>query len=69
MDWATERSLPIREYLEFEDQPANKTENTIKDLIQKNIKNDKLRLNKKYKEGKLIHKKRERNKARWGEKL
>jgi len=50
--------------LEFEDQPANKTENTIKDLIQKNIKNDKLRLNKKYKEGKLIHKKRERNKAR-----
>lgn len=40
IDWATERSLPIKEYLELEDQPASKTEKTITDPIQKNIIRD-----------------------------
>ena len=35
MDWATDRRLPIREYLEFEDQPANKTEKTRIEPTQK----------------------------------
>ena len=37
IDWATERKLPIREYLELEDQPASKTANTIIEPTQKNI--------------------------------
>ena len=37
IDWATERRLPIRLYLELEDQPASKTEKTIRDPMQKNI--------------------------------
>ena len=36
IDCATERRLPIRLYLELEDQPANRTENTIIELTQKN---------------------------------
>ena len=37
MDCATERRLPIREYLELDDQPASKTEKTITELTQKNM--------------------------------
>jgi len=36
MDWATERSLPIRLYLELDDQPAINTENTRIEPKQKN---------------------------------
>ena len=38
MDCATERSLPIKLYFELEDQPANKTQNTIIEPKQKNTK-------------------------------
>ena len=31
MDWATERRLPIKLYLELEDHPAN---NTLKTIIE-----------------------------------
>lgn len=37
IDWATERRLPIKEYLELEDQPAIKTEKTMIEPTQKNI--------------------------------
>ena len=40
MDWATERSLPIKLYLELEDQPDIRTEKIIKDPTQKNIRKD-----------------------------
>jgi hypothetical protein len=36
IDWATERRLPIKLYLELEDQPDRRTENTIIDPTQKN---------------------------------
>lgn len=36
IDWATERNLPIKLYLELEDQPASKTEKTIIEPTQKN---------------------------------
>ena len=36
MDCATERKLPIRLYLELEDQPAKRTQNTITEPKQKN---------------------------------
>ncbi len=35
IDWATERRLPIRLYLELEDQPDRSTENTITEPTQK----------------------------------
>jgi hypothetical protein len=34
MDWATERSDPIKEYLEFEDHPLVIRGNTMKEVIQ-----------------------------------
>lgn len=37
MDWATERNLPIKLYLELEDQPDKRTGKTIKEPKQKNI--------------------------------
>lgn len=40
IDWAIERSLPIKEYLELEDQPDNNTEKTIMEPTQKNIKKE-----------------------------
>lgn len=36
IDWATERSLPIRLYLELEAQPDRRTEKTITEPTQKN---------------------------------
>ena len=36
-DWATDRREPIKEYLELDDQPANKTANTIIEPTQKNM--------------------------------
>lgn len=39
MDWATERKLPMSLYLEFEDQPEMRTENTkIEPKQKKNTK-------------------------------
>lgn len=37
MDWATERKLPTKLYLEFEDQPDKRTGKTKKEDIQKNM--------------------------------
>lgn len=37
MDWATERRLPIRLYLELDDQPDNRTEKTMIEPTQKNM--------------------------------
>jgi hypothetical protein len=36
IDWATDRKLPIKEYLELEDQPDIKTGKTIAEVITKN---------------------------------
>jgi hypothetical protein len=40
MDWATERSLPIRLYFELEAHPDKRTGNTIKELKHKNIRRE-----------------------------
>jgi hypothetical protein len=36
IDWATERSLPIKLYFELDAQPDNNTEKTIIEPTQKN---------------------------------
>lgn len=40
IDWATERRLPIRLYLELEDHPDIKTANTIIEPTQKKRTNE-----------------------------
>lgn len=47
IDWATERRLPIKLYLELEDHPAIKTGKTMKEPKQKNTIKEKFKENKK----------------------
>ena len=44
MDWATERRLPTSLYLELDDQPDKRTGKTRKELKQKNMNKEYLRL-------------------------
>lgn len=69
MDWATERKLPIRLYLELEDQPAIRTENTMKEPTQKNNRKDMHPEEKEKTVNEKDHTKREITRANTGETL
>jgi len=66
MDWATERNLPINEYFELEDHPANKTQKTMIELMQKNIIKDKFSERKLYAEGIVSQENIAKSKESWG---
>lgn len=66
MDWAIERRLPIKEYLELEDQPESKTAKIITELTQKNIKKEYVSPTKLYTKGIVNQVNIAKNKDNWG---
>lgn len=69
IDWATERKQPIKLYLELEDQPLTKTENTKEEPKQKNKSIEKLKEKTVTSIGRNSHTTRAKTNPIWGETL